>query len=64
MKIRRLARAKNCAVFRDYTWPTALPELEARVLIYGWNENDEGGWLTPTLNEGSARLDALRRVLK
>jgi wobble nucleotide-excising tRNase len=37
MKIRKLARAKNCAVFRDYTWPTALPELEERVLIYGWN---------------------------
>ena len=37
MKIRKLARAKNCAVFRDYTWPTGLTPLEDRVLIYGWN---------------------------
>jgi len=34
------------------------------ILIYAWNENDEGGWLTPTLSEGAARLDALRKVLK
>ncbi len=33
-------------------------------LIYAWNENDEGGWLVPTLSEGPARLDALRRVLR
>ncbi len=33
------------------------------VLIYAWNENDEGGWLVPTLYEGSARLDALKEVL-
>jgi len=32
-------------------------------IIYAWNENDEGGWLVPTLGEGSARLDAIRRVL-
>ncbi len=34
------------------------------ILIYAWNENDEGGWLTPTLNEGSARLDAIQKVLR
>lgn len=33
------------------------------VLIYAWNENDEGGWLTPTLSEGTARIDALASVL-
>lgn len=33
------------------------------ILIYAWNENDEGGWLVPTLSEGSARLDALQQVL-
>ncbi len=33
-------------------------------LIYAWNENDEGGWLVPTLSEGPARLVALRRVLR
>jgi hypothetical protein len=29
------------------------------LLIYAWNEYDEGGWLGPTLFEGSKRLDAL-----
>lgn len=29
------------------------------VLIYAWNENDEGGWLVPTLGEGNARVRAL-----
>jgi hypothetical protein len=33
------------------------------VLLYAWNENDEGGWLVPTLAEGNARLEALREVL-
>ena len=34
------------------------------VLIYAWNEFDEGGWLCPTLGEGTARLDAIREVLR
>ena len=34
------------------------------VIIYAWNENDEGGWLVPTLSEGTDRLDALRGVLR
>ncbi len=34
------------------------------VIIYAWNENDEGGWLTPTLKEGAARLNAIRDILK
>ena len=34
------------------------------VLIYAWNESGEGGWLVPTLNEGSARIAALRKVLR
>jgi hypothetical protein len=34
------------------------------VLIYAWNEFDEGGWLCPTLGEGTARLDAVKKVLK
>ncbi|MCK5862684.1 MAG: glycoside hydrolase family 99-like domain-containing protein [Candidatus Hydrogenedentes bacterium] len=33
------------------------------VLIYAWNEFDEGGWLCPTIDEGTARLDAVRKVL-
>lgn len=34
------------------------------VLIYAWNEFDEGGWLCPTPGEGTARLDAVQAVLK
>ena len=38
------------------------------VLIYAWNELDEGGWLVPALpppdGEGTARLEALRKVLR
>jgi len=48
------------------TWCRNHPEAaRARaVLIYAWNEFDEGGWLCPTLKEGTARLDALRAVLR
>jgi hypothetical protein len=47
-------------------WVKTNPQLgEANsVLIYAWNEFAEGGWLCPTLSEGAARLDAIRRVLK
>jgi len=34
------------------------------VLVYAWNESDEGGWLVPTLAEGSRRLDAIGRALR
>lgn len=33
-------------------------------MIYAWNENGEGGWLTPTREEGSARLDAIRQIVE
>ena len=37
------------------------------IIVYGWNENDEGGWLIPTWKPDgqidSSRLDALSRVL-
>jgi hypothetical protein len=33
------------------------------VLIYAWNETDEGGWLVPTISEGTARIDAVGRVI-
>lgn len=29
------------------------------VLVYAWNENDEGGWIIPTLGEGDGRVRAL-----
>ncbi len=40
------------------------------LLLYAWNEHDEGGWLTPTLNPtnpntpNTSRLDAIKKVLK
>jgi len=43
-------------------YPTTAP---ARIsLIYAWNENDEGGWIVPTLRDGSARLDAIKIMLQ
>jgi len=47
-------------------WVASNPDTcEAKtLLIYAWNEFDEGGWICPTLAEGSARLDAIRTVLQ
>lgn len=33
------------------------------VILYAWNENAEGAWLTPTKSEGKARLDAVQKVI-
>jgi len=33
------------------------------VLMYAWNEHDEGGWLCPTLFYGADRLNAIATVL-
>lgn len=39
---------------------TNASSAEARtVIVYAWNEYDEGGWLCPTLGEGDARVRAL-----
>ena len=47
-------------------WTRKHPQVaEANaVLIYAWNEFDEGGWICPTLENGSDRLDAIEKVLK
>lgn len=47
-------------------WNRQNPDAgEAKaVVIYAWNEFDEGGWICPTLSEGTRRLDAIRKVLK
>lgn len=34
------------------------------VLMYAWNEFDEGGWMTPTLQTGTDRVDAVSEVLR
>ena len=48
------------------TWCHKNPEAaEAQaILIYAWNEFDEGGWLCPTLKEGAARLEAIVNIVK
>lgn len=51
---------------RGVDWIRRYPEStpSRAILIYAWNENDEGGWLVPTLAEGTARLEAIRPVLE
>ncbi len=47
-------------------WTREHPEVcpAQAVILYAWNENDEGGWLIPTLGEGDARIKALAGVLR
>jgi hypothetical protein len=47
-------------------WNADNPKAAAAnaVLIYAWNESDEGGWLVPTKSEGDARLKAIASVLR
>ncbi len=50
-------------------WTKANRDLNPSnaVIIYGWNENDEGGWLQPTLGADGkpdeARINALGKIL-
>ncbi|MGL6225326.1 MAG: glycoside hydrolase family 99-like domain-containing protein [Thermoguttaceae bacterium] len=37
---------------------------ERLVLLYAWNENGEGGYLTPTKKERTAVLDAVEKIIK
>lgn len=52
-------------VGRARDWVAENPKLapSGHLLVYAWNETDEGGWLTPTLKEGSQRIEALRKAL-
>ncbi|HEX9048829.1 MAG TPA: hypothetical protein VF988_17520 [Verrucomicrobiae bacterium] len=47
-------------------WTRTHPAaVEAQtVIIYAWNEHDEGGWLCPTLGEGDARIQAMTKALR
>jgi len=42
----------------------AAEEEPGVALLYAWNENSEGGWLLPTLGNGTTRLDAVAAGLK
>ncbi|MFA6242346.1 MAG: hypothetical protein WC655_15535 [Candidatus Hydrogenedentales bacterium] len=46
-------------------WSKANPDVvkAQTVLVYAWNEFDEGGWICPTLSESTRRLDAIQAVL-
>lgn len=35
--ITRISRIRDCAVFRDFKWPTDLPGFGRYNLLYGWN---------------------------
>ena len=37
--------------------------LNNMIIMYAWNENGEGGWLTPTKSEGNARLEEIKKVI-
>lgn len=45
-------------------WVKNQSDNQCLILIYAWNEFDEGGWLAPTVGEGLSRLRALTNVLK
>ncbi|MBA4168485.1 MAG: hypothetical protein H0X41_13245 [Chitinophagaceae bacterium] len=34
------------------------------IIIYSWNEFDEGGWLCPTLGNNASRLNAVKKVFE
>ena len=55
--------AQNVKTAMD--WVDANPSTcpSRAVLIYAWNELSEGGWLVPTLKQGTAKLDALASLL-
>jgi hypothetical protein len=42
--------------------PAATPANA--IIVYAWNEHDEGGWLKPTLSEGAARVKAVGETLR
>ncbi len=37
MTISRIARLRNCGVFRDFSWPSDLSDFARYNLVYGWN---------------------------
>lgn len=37
MALQRVSRLRGCGIFRNFSWPTALPDFGQYNLIYGWN---------------------------
>uniref|UniRef100_A0A7V5XFB8 Glycoside hydrolase family 5 domain-containing protein n=1 Tax=Thermodesulfobacterium geofontis TaxID=1295609 RepID=A0A7V5XFB8_9BACT len=50
------------AVGRAVVW--AKQNKSPLIIIYAWNEFDEGGWIMPTLMKGDARLKAIGELIK
>ncbi len=48
----------------DWVNTYATREEERVMLLYAWNEFDEGGVVIPTLSEGTARIEAIRLALE
>ncbi len=47
------------------TWTQANRDLTPAntIILYAWNENDEGGWLIPTLNpDGSTNASRIKAI--
>ncbi|AMV40541.1 glycoside hydrolase family 99-like domain-containing protein [Planctomyces sp. SH-PL62] len=62
----RTPKAVGEAVERGLKWLDAHPDRtppERLLLVYAWNENGEGGYLTPTKSGGTAFLDAFRKAV-
>lgn len=51
-------------VKRGIQWVRKQTSGSCMVLVYAWNEFDEGGWLAPTAGQGLSRLRALGSALK
>ncbi|GAA4307592.1 hypothetical protein GCM10023143_14300 [Compostibacter hankyongensis] len=56
--------AENLQNARDWVGSNKVAAKAGVVLMYAWNEFDEGGWICPTLGDSTHRLDAIRQVLK
>jgi hypothetical protein len=57
----------NKFVKKAVEWLDANPDKtisERIILLYAWNENGEGGYLTPTKSQGDAFLKAVHEALK
>ena len=47
----------------NWTSTNQVTDKANTILMYAWNETDEGGWLVPTLVAGAARLSAVDAAL-
>ena len=50
----------------DWGWRHPCAARAQTILIYAWNEFDEGGWLAPSFwpDQGTERIEAIQHVLK